>query len=384
MQARGSNKNVEYKREDHSFYKGIVLDNNDPNRLMRVKVFIPEVSNQHIEWFKAYKTSTQSFRAPGKQGPLQSDEVNTLRKLLPWAEQMAPLFGELGTSHYYADEGEQRSKATYVKTAVESQTPNAKTGGLPPRETVDLYTGELGQSMGDAWVSNEYGKSNVYGNAYTPKNSGPGAAGVYGVPPVGSHVWVFHQYGDLSLPVYFGGVPSARETKLVWNGDEGTYPGPYENSGNTLPEPGSSGEEVDTGSSQSAADPETYGGAQVSPGNFRATAYGLASIDPTTADDQRKADAGVPGYEEFSQTRGASGRELIPGYSVASNYFTQGTLLMINGKEYRVDDTGSQKYLGNDGIDFFSGSNRQQYDAFKVMKIESIQVIGQYKRFKPL
>ena len=30
----------------------------------------------------------------------------------------------------------------------------------------------------------------------------------------------------------------------------------------------------------------------------------------------------------------------IPGYSVASRDFPAGTLLIINGKEYRVDDTG--------------------------------------------
>ena len=104
----------------------------------------------------------------------------------------------------------------------------------------------------------------------------------------------------------------------------------------------------------------------------RATAYGLASIDPTTAEDQRKADTGTPGYEGFSQTVGASGRKLIPGYSVASNYYPQGTILDIDGKEYRVDDTGG---MSLNVIDFYAGDDKAMYDSFAKKKIKSVKVV---------
>lgn len=103
------------------------------------------------------------------------------------------------------------------------------------------------------------------------------------------------------------------------------------------------------------------GGVSSALGSFRATAYGLASIDPTTAMDQAKADRGVAGYKGFSQTVGASGRKLEAGYSVASNYFPLGTILSINGKEYRVDDTGG---MSNNVVDFFAGDDKNLYKQF--------------------
>ena len=60
------------------------------------------------------------------------------------------------------------------------------------------------------------------------------------------------------------------------------------------------------------------------------------------------------GYNESSTLRGASGRELISGYSVASNYFASGTLLYIKSPYhdglYRVDDTGG---MADNVIDFY-------------------------------
>lgn len=99
-------------------------------------------------------------------------------------------------------------------------------------------------------------------------------------------------------------------------------------------------------------------------GQFRATAYGLASIDKTTAIDQKLADAGHPAYKGFSQTIGASRRTLQAGYSVASNYFPLGAILNINGKEYRVDDRGG---MSNNVIDFFSGGDKAMYNRFANM-----------------
>ena len=96
-------------------------------------------------------------------------------------------------------------------------------------------------------------------------------------------------------------------------------------------------------------------------GAFRATSYGLASIDKTTAMDQQKADAGNPLYKGFSQTIGASGRKLRAGYSVASNFYPLGTILNIGGKEYQVDDTGG---MSKNVIDFFAGGDKNLYKQF--------------------
>ena len=46
--ARGTNSGSEYQRNDNSFYKGIVVKNWDPHKLQRVKIYVPELSNQPL------------------------------------------------------------------------------------------------------------------------------------------------------------------------------------------------------------------------------------------------------------------------------------------------------------------------------------------------
>lgn len=59
-------------------------------------------------------------------------------------------------------------------------------------------------------------------------------------------------------------------------------------------------------------------------------------------------------YEGGYGTYGYSGRTLVSGYSVASNYFPQGTIIHVSGSgldgTYRVDDTGT---MGSNVIDFY-------------------------------
>ncbi|MDE6149662.1 MAG: hypothetical protein K2F81_06160 [Ruminococcus sp.] len=83
-----------------------------------------------------------------------------------------------------------------------------------------------------------------------------------------------------------------------------------------------------------------------------------ATPDITTITTQKKINAQAAfeatWYEGSTGTYGYSGRTLISGYSVASNYFPQGTLIKIEGSGldgiYRVDDKGS---MSNNVIDFF-------------------------------
>lgn len=110
---------------------------------------------------------------------------------------------------------------------------------------------------------------------------------------------------------------------------------------------------------------------------FGGTAFGLASIDQTTVQDQQKADAGKQGYEGFNQRVGSSGRAYIPAYSVASRTLPAGTIVKIIDKRtgepvgkkfgnvdgiFRVDGTGGPQTKSN--IDFFSGDNKEMLDYF--------------------
>jgi len=97
------------------------------------------------------------------------------------------------------------------------------------------------------------------------------------------------------------------------------------------------------------------------------TAYGNASIDATTAQDQAKANAGVKGYQGFSQTQGAYG-PLVQGTSVASNYFAGKTVLEIRyakdqapvgSGRVTVHDTGG---MSNNVIDYYCGNDKTLYN----------------------
>ncbi len=253
MYVHGSNKNVEYKKPDHNFYKGIVIDNLDPKKILRVKVFIPELSNQP-EPVLAEK-EPKEVRYPNSQVPgIEQKQVDTLRELLPWAEQCAPLMGEAGLSRYFAPDGTQTGKGNQPQNtnAKRNKTPSIKEGGAIPRMLSQVVTpghryiaGSIADSgllpdavtdVLDAWADGGYGKQNTTGNSYSAKNSGPLASGAYGVPQVGAHVWVFHDKGDLNFPVYFGVAPSYRETGMVYQ--DGGYPNSgYEvNYGGVIPE----------------------------------------------------------------------------------------------------------------------------------------------------
>ena len=226
MYVHGSNKNIEYKKPDHSFYKGIVIDDFDPRKMLRLKIFIPELSNQP-SFFE--DSESAQVRYPNSQVPgLDVKEVDTLKELLPYAEQCAPLMGESGLSRFYAPDGTQPGKGNQPKDTDEkrNEVPTVKKGGIMPRvlSMVSPAAGSLGTAARiiDAWADGKYGKQNTTGSAFGPKNSGPEASGAYGVPQVGAHLWVFHHRGDYNFPVYFGVAPSYRETAMVYA--NGGYP----------------------------------------------------------------------------------------------------------------------------------------------------------------
>jgi len=206
MYVRGSDKNIEYKRDLNSFFRGIVINDADPKFLQRIKIFIPEITN-----FES-GSDNNVYIAPHNIGSLPSSVLQKLDELCPWAEQASGLFGERGLSHYSAKDKSQVSKATYVKDKTASKPPNAKEGGALPRQQIaNRNNTGAGSSIDD------FARQNPNAASYLPKNSGPLASGIYGVPSVGSKVWVFFDRGDINFPVYFASCPTMAETLQVNN-----------------------------------------------------------------------------------------------------------------------------------------------------------------------
>tara|TARA_R100000900_G_scaffold18491_1_gene15401 strand:- start:1863 stop:3110 length:1248 start_codon:yes stop_codon:yes gene_type:complete len=219
MYARGSDNNTEFSKGLNSFFRGIVINDRDPNEMQRVQIFIPELTNLDYN-NEIDGDRTVEFGAPHSVGDLTPGLHKHLIEILPWAEQAAGLFGERGLSHYKGKANSQVSKATYVGKKTESKPPNSKTGGGMPRQQM----ANKDNSGAGSSIDNFAGK-NPTAAGYMPMNSGPMASGIYGVPQVGAHLWVFFDRGDINFPVYFASIPSYAESAQVFQ--NGGYPGNF-------------------------------------------------------------------------------------------------------------------------------------------------------------
>ena len=262
MFVRGTNETTEYSRNDNTFYKGIVVQNNDPLKMFRVKVFIPELSNQpYSNWLQEFEQF--NIRFPGvtnKTDSLSSREIfNEITNLIPWAEPCFPLMGEGSTGSYFSatvqDTDALVTDSSFRKEFLDNHWNGDSWGSLegpsindsvekPP----DYYDGMFSPSffydhevfsMGDAFSSplaNHAVLNNPYSFEFRPGKPVNKSKGVFGVPNIGTKVWVFHNGGDVNFPVYFGTRHDFRETCLINDLDQPscnfqsyTYPGLFEN-----------------------------------------------------------------------------------------------------------------------------------------------------------
>ena len=107
MYVRGSNQGIEFKRDDQSFYKGIVVKNNDPEKLFRCKVYLPEISNQPLDsWLNAFQNGTLQMKFPGTNNPTDNwSDVQIFQEIsqfIPWAEPCLPITGEHGPARFFS------------------------------------------------------------------------------------------------------------------------------------------------------------------------------------------------------------------------------------------------------------------------------------------
>lgn len=233
MFIRGTGSGNEYRRVDNSFYRGIVVKNNDPEKLNRVKIYIPELTNQpYDDWFQKFETFI--LKSPGlnsnpktekeKESIGDWEDVKIFEEIcnqIPWAEPCYPLMGESGNFRYYKDEEISTiSDCNYVEgfERINEEPPTLQNGSFSP---AFLYENES-TTLGDAFsnpLENFTVKNNPYAFSYRPSKHVNKAKGMFGIPEVGSKVWTFHYEGDLNFPVYFGVYRDYRELMLINNTD---------------------------------------------------------------------------------------------------------------------------------------------------------------------
>lgn len=201
----------------YGFQRGVVIKNSDPEGRGRVKIFLPSLARQVInnmtdaqgankQWCFKYlgdkvlsdkpvdvaTTSDAATKIP-------DDYMNTIAGVLDWVEQASPLVGGGGVANYdagrktaYSDDSpygtvEENNKAGQKGAAMQTSAGGATSISSGQGDKQGIHAGNV-----DPNAHNQARPS--YNNA---------AKGMFSVPNVGAHVWVFFEGGDITRPIYF-------------------------------------------------------------------------------------------------------------------------------------------------------------------------------------
>jgi hypothetical protein len=238
MYIRGSGVGQEFKRNDTNFYRGIVMKNDDPLALNRVKVYISEISNQpYDEWFDKFENINVKVAGENNIGDSWKDTkiFDDIAIHIPWAEPCYPIMGESGSSRYYKDgKVVTISDCNYTDgfVTIDENPPTLEDGSFSPAMLFENKDTAIGDAFSTP-MANLCGKCNPYSFLYRSDSHVNKAKGVFGIPEVGSKVWVFFWQGDPRFPVYFGTTRDYRELTLINNTDREnnisvTYPTTFE------------------------------------------------------------------------------------------------------------------------------------------------------------
>ena len=220
-------------------YLGIVIQNNDPEKSGKIKVWVPHVSpSVYQRWDDNNKDKSFKFVGKNINSDL-SDIVEDLKSILPWALCAAPLNGASSSGRYNShdelatiSDSNNKDDLPFKNNFVKSKygLNDDGIGEKPSRkyEIEDLKVSDAFVNAGDIPFEN----ANKFGYNYTPTSYSNSAKGSFGVPNVGSHVWIFFDDGDPMSPVYFAVSYGSEDWKSIYDNssDNGLdYPGTFEN-----------------------------------------------------------------------------------------------------------------------------------------------------------
>lgn len=223
-------------------YLGIVIQNNDPEKRGRCKIFIPHASAALYNSWYSDTTDDKNFRFPGSQSgistSLTKEIMDDLKEIVPWAECASPIVGSQGAGRYNAfnDTGS-------ISDTNKVDTFSPTNGGDSEYE---LNSDGIGESPGrkyelqklklyDAFTNSSSisgfdhpNKANFLSYNYNPSTYSNKTKGAFSVPNVGAHIWVFFREGDAMSPVYFAASHGEEDWKGIYDSNI-DYPGTYEN-----------------------------------------------------------------------------------------------------------------------------------------------------------
>lgn len=244
-----SSKTSSYKKELKYYgnYLGIVIQNNDPEKAGKVKIWVPHISpTVYNNWDNTSIDKKFNFIGSNVDSDI-TDIVEDLKAILPWAICAAPLNGASSSGRYNA----------FEKTATISDSSNKDDQDFDTNFTKTKYSlnnDGIGEKPARKYEINEtkitdafvnagdipFENANKFGYNYTPTSYSNSAKGSFSIPNVGSHVWVFFDGGDPLSPVYFAVSYGDSDWKSIYDtftNDPGLdYPGAAENKNSSIQE----------------------------------------------------------------------------------------------------------------------------------------------------
>lgn len=226
-------------------YIGIVIQNNDPEKAGKVKVYVPHVTaTVYKKWVE--KKQNKSFKFVGNnidsvltqafaEGVNNQTEnltpiIEELKLVLPWAHCAAPLTSENTSGRYNNfNNFANISDSNYYSTFSQSTSSGEDTPGKP-----GYFYEKPENRLSDAFTTaaDNINNPNPLAYEYVPSTYSNRAKGSFGVPAVGSHVWVFFREGNPTLPVYFAVAFGVTDWKGIFEAYDNPgidYPGTFEN-----------------------------------------------------------------------------------------------------------------------------------------------------------
>lgn len=226
------------QKQYFGMYQGIVIQNDDPDFSGKVKVYVPVVSPAvYREWFTV--PTNKRFKFIGKNIDSDiSDIVQLLRNILPWAKTATPLISEGAAGRYnassdYGSISDASTKEGFKEGKTESSI-SAGVGNKPGHayefEEHKARDGFFSEESAPNELAN---RPNPFGANYKPSVYNNAPKGLFGIPSVGAHVWVFFEQGDPNFPVIWGLSHGKSEWNEIYNPQGGAesldYPGSFEN-----------------------------------------------------------------------------------------------------------------------------------------------------------
>lgn len=226
---------------------GIVVQNNDPDHSGRVKIYVPHLHDIYENWYK--DKTDKSFTFPGKNIDSDLEQImNQLKVDLPWAEQASPCLNQSAVGRYNCEERIGTISDSNVKeylTEDDNYTPSefaVNDTGIGEKPGYQFETEKL--LLKDGFTKSDHKdlrspkNANQCGYNYKPSTYSNLPKGEFGVPNVGSHVWVFFKKDHVSgldrinHPVYFASTFSKTAWNDIYDCSDSPgldYPGAYEN-----------------------------------------------------------------------------------------------------------------------------------------------------------